>query len=300
MLNDRAFEVRAGIIGFITGLRRAGWTLESKTDNQRTKADVFRQLHDGPVFVAPNPWDVGSARILEGLGFKALATSSSAFAMTLGRLDGQVTRDEKIAHCAALAAATSVPVTADLENGFGDSPEAVAETIEQAIRAGLAGGSIEDYSGAADSPLYDETLAIERIVAAVETIRRLNVPFVLTARAEQMLRAGRDLDATIRRLQAFEKAGADVLYAPALQTHDEVRQVLAEVSRPVNVLMASLPESSVSELGGLGVKRISTGGALAYATVKPLMDAGREMLDSGRFNWLTRMPDRKALKTLLG
>lgn len=273
--------------------------MENQGNDQREKAEVFRQLHNGPVFVAPNPWDVGSARILEGLGFKALATSSSAFAMTLGRLDGQVTRDEKLAHCAALVAATNVPITADLENGFGDSPEAVSRTIELAIGAGLAGGSIEDYSGDPDRALYDESLAIERITAAVETIRRLGVPFVLTARAEQMLRAGRDLPATIRRLQAFEAAGAQVLYAPGLRSLDEVRSVMAEVSLPVNVLMSSLPGSSVTELGELGVRRISTGGALAYATVKPLIDAGNEMLNQGRFGWVTRMPDRNALKQWL-
>ncbi len=274
--------------------------MTAETGSQASKAKAFVKLHEQGIFISPNPWDVGSARLLEGLGFPALATTSSGFALTLGRADGEVTRDEKMTHCAALTAATSIPVSADLENGFGDSPQAVVQTIEAAVQAGLAGGSIEDFTGDKSAPLYSSELAVVRIAAAAETIRRLGVSFVLTARAEQMLRAKPDLDATIRRLQAFEKAGADVLYAPGLKRLDEVATVLAEVSLPVNVLMSGLPGASVGQLAELGVRRISTGGSLAYAALRPLLDAGREMIGDGGFNWLSDIASGSDVKKLLG
>jgi 2-methylisocitrate lyase-like PEP mutase family enzyme len=198
----------------------------AKMITQAEKAEKFKALHarDG-AFIIPNPWDVGSARLLAALGFEALATTSSGFAQTLGRLDGMVTLEEKLAHCQALCAATTLPVSADLENGFAHDPEQVAETILRAGEAGLVGGSIEDYSGDDSQPIYDFTLAVERVQAAVEAAKSLNFPFTLTARAENLLRGRDDLDDTIRRLQAFEAAGADVLYAPGLKTLAEVRTV---------------------------------------------------------------------------
>src|SRR5438477_2768076 len=201
------------------------------------KVERFRALHARPgAFVIPNPWDVGSARILASLGFEALATTSSGFANALGRVDGQVTRDEVLQHCRELTVATELPVSADLERGFGDEPEVVAETIRLAGASGLAGGSIEDYSGDPARPIYELTLAVERVQAAAEAARRLDAGFVLTARAENLLRGVRDLDDTIRRLQAYERAGADVLFAPGLSTLDDVRLVTSSVGRPVNVL----------------------------------------------------------------
>lgn len=267
--------------------------------SQRHKGEAFRTLHQQGVFISPNPWDVGSALMLEGMGFPALATTSSGYALTLGRRDGQVSRAEKLAHCAALTAATNIPISADLENGFGDAPEVVAKTIELAAAAGLSGGSIEDYTGDRSSPLYPASLALERIAAAVEAANRLEVPFLVTARAEQMLRSDRDLDATIARLVAFEQAGAHVLYAPGLNTLEEVAAVVSALTRPVNVLISSLPDTTVEDFAELGVRRLSVGGALAYATVQPLIDAGQEMLTSGRFSWLAGKASAGEVKKLL-
>ncbi|MDA8020484.1 MAG: isocitrate lyase/phosphoenolpyruvate mutase family protein [Thermoanaerobaculia bacterium] len=252
----------------------------------RELAQRFRTLHeqDG-AFVIPNPWDVGSARMLTGLGFEALATTSAGFAWTLGRLDGQVSRDEKLDHCRAICAAVDVPVSADLENGFGHEPDAVADLIRHAAETGLVGGSIEDYSGGADGYIYEFDLAVERIQAAVEAVRGLNTPFFLTARAENLLRGKTDLDDTIRRLQAFEQAGADSLYAPALRTLDEVRQVVSSVTRPLNVLGPMVENASVDELADAGAKRISVGGALARAALGGLFSAADD-LQRGGFSWL--------------
>src|SRR2546421_7691906 len=204
--------------------------------NQREKAERFQTLHQGPgAFVIPNPWDGGSARILAGLGFQALATSSGAAAGVLGRRDGRITRDEALAQARAMAAATSVPLSGDLEKGFGDVPEDAAATIRMAGEAGLVGGSIEDASGDAQRPIYDIALAAERVAAAVEAARSLPFRFVLTARSENFLHGRADLDDTIRRLQAFEAAGADVLYAPGLRDLEQVRTICSSVSRPLNV-----------------------------------------------------------------
>src|SRR5215207_9725567 len=230
---------------------------------QKERAERFRALHEREgAFVIPNPWDIGSARLLAGLGFEALATTSAGFANTLGRSDGQVTRDEVIKHCRDLCAATVLPVSADLENCFADAPEKAAETIRLGARAGLAGGSIEDYSGDPSNPIYDFGLAVERVRAAAEAAHSLDFPFTLTARAETLLRGRQDPDDTIRRLQAFEAAGADVLYAPALATLDEVRAVTGALQRPVNVLGPMLKGVTVEQLAEAGAKRISTGGAL--------------------------------------
>jgi 2-methylisocitrate lyase-like PEP mutase family enzyme len=253
---------------------------------QKEKAEKFKALHERVgAFVIPNPWDIGSARLLAGLGFEALATTSAGFANSLGRLDGQVTLNEVLEHCRSICAATDLPISADLENCFADDPARAAETILLAAQAGLVGGSIEDYTGNPSNPIYDFELAVERVHAAAEAAHSLNFPFTLTARAENLLHGRHDLDDTIRRLQAFEAAGADVLYAPALKTLDEVRLVTNALSKPVNVLAPLLKGVTVAQLADAGVKRISIGGALARAALTALLRAGREMLDQGSFVW---------------
>jgi 2-methylisocitrate lyase-like PEP mutase family enzyme len=255
-------------------------------ETQKKKAERFRALHErGGAFVIPNPWDVSSARLLAGLGFEALATTSVGFAFSLGRLDGQVTREEAVEHCRLLSAATDLPVSADLEKCFADDPAEAAETVRLAARAGVVGGSIEDYTGDPANPIYDFALAVERVHAAAEAARSLDLPFTLTARAENLLHDRQDLDDTIRRLQAFEAAGADVLYAPGLATLDEVRMVTSSLSKPVNVLAPVLKGVTVAQLADAGAKRISTGGALARAAITALLRAGAEMLNQGSFGW---------------
>jgi 2-methylisocitrate lyase-like PEP mutase family enzyme len=256
-----------------------------------TQADTarrFLELHhaDTPLLM-PNAWDAGTARVLESLGFQALATTSSGFAATLGRLDGHVTRDEAVAHGGALAAAVDVPVSADLENCFADDPDGVAETIRRAIAAGLSGGSVEDYSG---SEIYEAALAKERVAAAAEAAHGGDVPFVLTARAENHLRGRTDLADTIARLQSYQEAGADVLFAPGIWDADGIRQVVTSVDRPVNVL-AGPSTPAVSELASIGVKRVSVGGAFAYVALQALAEAGRELLEQGTYGyWETAGP----------
>jgi 2-methylisocitrate lyase-like PEP mutase family enzyme len=257
---------------------------------QAAKAARFKSLHEGPrAFVIANAWDVGSARMLAGLGFEAIATSSGAHAGTLGRHDGRVSREEAIAHGRAVALAVDVPVSADLEKGFGDAPEAAAETIRLAGEAGLCGGSIEDATGDKSRPLYDIAHAAERIAAAVAAARSLPFAFVLTARAENFITGRPDLDDTIRRLQAFEKAGADVLFAPGLPTLDAVRTVCASVSRPVNFMAGIRGKSfTVAELEAAGVKRVSLATSLWRAALTGLVDAAREVKDKGTFEYLER------------
>jgi 2-methylisocitrate lyase-like PEP mutase family enzyme len=256
--------------------------------NQHEKAVSFRTLHEAPgVFVIANVWDGGSARILTGLGFRALATSSGACAATLGRVDGKVTRDEALTHARNIVAATDSPVSADLEKGFGDSPEVVAETIRLAAAIGLVGCSIEDATGDKDKPLYDMAHAVERIAAAVEAARALPFPFTLTARAEHYLGSPPDLDDTIRRLQAFERAGADVLFAPALPDLAAVRAVCEAVSRPVNFMVGVRGKSfSVAELAAAGVRRISLATSLYKVAMSGVLAAAREVKDAGTFGFL--------------
>ena len=257
--------------------------------NQREKAERFRRLHQGATFVIPNPWDAGSARLLEGLGFAALATSSGAQAGVLGRRDGQVSRDEALEHCRAIVAATTLPVPADLEKGFGDAPADAAETIRLAAGVGLVGGSIEDATGKREKPLYDLALAAERVAAAVKAARALDFPFTLTARAENFLRGNPDLDDTIRRLQAFEAAGADVLFAPGLPDLQAVRAVCAAVKKPVNFMAGIKGRSfSVAELEAAGVRRVSLATSLYRAAMTGLADAAREVKDKGSFGYLER------------
>jgi 2-methylisocitrate lyase-like PEP mutase family enzyme len=260
------------------------------TTNQSDKATRFRALHQGPrAFVIANAWDGGSARILAGLGFQALATSSGAQAGTLGRRDGTVAREEALAHCRTIVRATDLPVSADLEKGFGDAPEAAAETIRLGAGVGLVGGSIEDASGRSDEPLYDIGHATERVVAAVEAARALPFAFTLTARAENFIRGNPNLDDTIERLQAFEKAGADVLMAPGLPDLAAVRAVCAALSKPFNFMVGIKGKSfTVSELEAAGVKRISLATSLYRAAMTALLDAGREAKEKGTFGYLDR------------
>jgi 2-methylisocitrate lyase-like PEP mutase family enzyme len=253
------------------------------------KAAAFRALHEGEPFLIPNPWDAGSARVLAALGFKALASTSSGFAFTLGRLDGGATLDEVVGHAAALDAATDLPVSVDLENGYGTEPERAAEAIARVAAAGAVGGSIEDWD--ADAGLYEAGRATERVAAAAEAARRLEFPFTLTARAENHIRGNPDLADTISRLQAYEEAGADVLYAPGLRTVDEIQAVCEAVAKPVNVL--ALPGLTLAEAYDAGAQRVSLGGGLAWVAVRALADAAEALRDTGDFAVLAaRVPLR--------
>lgn len=255
--------------------------------DQHAKAVAFRELHrrDG-AFVIPNPWDVGTARILASMGFEALATTSAGLAFSLGLPEGVVTRDRVVAHCRAVVRATDLPVSADLEKGFGDDPATVAETIRITAETGLAGCSIEDHTGRPEDPIYSFDHAVERIAAAVEAARSLPHDFVLTARAENLLHGRLDLDDTVRRLQAFEAAGADVLYAPGLHELDQIRAVCSAVNRPVNVVMG-MPGATfgVAELADAGVKRISVGSAFSRLALGAVVRAAREILEHGTFTF---------------
>ncbi len=238
---------------------------------------------DTPLLV-PNPWNAGSARLLQWLGFAALATTSSGFASSLGRLDGAVSREETLAEAGRIADAVDIPVTADLVNGFADDPAAVAQSVTDAIGVGLAGCSIEDFTGSEQSPIYDLGLAVDRVAAACEAAHEGERRLVLTARAENYLHGAPDLADTISRLQAFQEAGADVLYAPGLVTPADIRAVVTSVDRPVNVLLLAAGPS-VAELGDLGVSRISVGGSLAYAALGALVDAGRDLRNGAPDFW---------------
>jgi 2-methylisocitrate lyase-like PEP mutase family enzyme len=258
--------------------------------DQFEKGARLRALHDrNRLFVIPNPWDAGSARLLASMGFEALATTSAGLAFGLGRADGLglVSRDECLANAALVAAATDLPVSADLENGYGDSPEDAAECIRLAAAEGIVGGSIEDASGRADAPIYDFGLAVERVAAAAEAARALPFPFTFVARAENYLHGVRDLDDTLKRLQAFEAAGADVLFAPGLPDLDAIRTVCSSVSKPVNVVAgAGGVAFPLAELEAAGVRRVSTGSILARAALSGLRDAAAEIRGSGTFGFL--------------
>jgi 2-methylisocitrate lyase-like PEP mutase family enzyme len=255
---------------------------------QAEKARRFLSLHHGETpLLLPNPWDQGSAKLLASLGFQALATTSSGYAATLGRLDGSVTRDEAIGHAAAVSQATELPVSADLENGFADEPAGVVATIRLALGAGLAGCSVEDFTGRQDAPIYDVGLAAERVAAAAETAHAGPVHLVLTARAENYLHGRPELSDTISRLQAYQEAGADVLYAPGLRRLADIGQLVASVDRPVNVLaMAGAP--AVSELAAVGVGRVSVGGAFAFAALGAVVEAARELRVDGTYTFWER------------
>ena len=255
---------------------------------QAEKSEAFLALHRGTSpLLMPNPWDLGSAKLLESMGFAALATTSGGFAASLGRLDGSVTRDEAITHSHAIVSAVNVPVSADLENCFADDPDGVAATIVMALEAGLAGCSVEDYSRNDGDPIYELGLARDRVAAAAEVAHGSPVHLVLTGRAENLIRGRQDLDDTITRLQAYGAAGADVLFAPGLSALDDIRRVVSNVDRPVNVLVRpGLP--TVSELAEVGVARISVGGAFAWAALGGLVEAGQELLNSGTYGFSER------------
>jgi len=260
------------------------------TTSQSDKAARFRALHEGPrAFVIANPWDAGSARVLAALGFHALATSSGAKAGVLGKRDGKVTRDESLANARMIVEATDLPVSADLEKCFGDAPAVVAETVRLAAGVGLVGGSVEDATGEKDRPLYDIGHATERVAAAAEAARALPFPFTLTARSENFLRGKPDLEDTIKRLQAFERAGADVLFAPGLPDLVAVRAVCAAVSKPVNFMVGIRGKSfTVAELEAAGVRRISLATSLYRAAMSGLLEAAREVKEQGTFGYLDR------------
>ena len=255
----------------------------SPGSRQEAKGVAFRALHAGEPFVIPNPWDAGSARVLAALGFAALATTSSGFAFTLGRRDGGVTLDEVVDHVASIDGSTDLPVSVDLENGYGADPESVARAIRRVAAAGAVGGSIEDYDR--DGFLYEQGPAAERIAAAAEAARGLGFPFTLTARAENHIRGNPDLDDTIARLRAYAAAGADVLFAPGLRTVEEIRAVCAAVSQPVNVL--AVPELSFAQIAEAGAQRVSVGGRLTWVAVAAMADAAIRVRDGGDLSALS-------------
>ena len=253
---------------------------------QTEKGIVFRGLHQRDhAFIIPNPWDVGTARVLAHLGFEALATTSAGYAFSIGQCDNTVGRDKIMAHVREIASATDLPVSADLENGFGDDPETVAETIRLGGAAGLVGGSIEDSTTRRDDPIYEIEKAAERVRAASETARSFPFPFTLTARAENYLIGRGDLSDTIKRLQAYQQAGADVLYAPGLARKEDIAAVVSSLDRPVNVLMFEGVRLSLAELSEIGVKRISVGSVLSRVALSALIRAAEEMRDHGTFTY---------------
>jgi 2-methylisocitrate lyase-like PEP mutase family enzyme len=254
---------------------------------QTEKARAFRELHQRDrAFIIPNPWDIGTARLLAGLGFEALATTSAGYAFSVGQRDNTIDRDRMMRHVREIVDATDLPVSADLENGFGDDPETVAETIRRGAAAGLAGGSIEDSTNRGDEPIYAFDLAVARVCAAANAVAALPFPFTLTARCENYLVGRPDLDDTIRRLLAYQEAGADVLYAPGLRTESDIAAVVRAVDRPVNVVMGlSGAQLDVQRLSEIGVRRISVGSALSRAALGAFLRAAREMREQGTFTW---------------
>jgi len=254
---------------------------------QEEKGTIFRALHErDSAFIIPNPWDIGTARLLAHLGFEALATTSAGYAFSIGQRDNTVGREKMMAHVREIVAATDLPVSADLENGFGDATESVAETIRLAAEAGLAGGSIEDSAGRQDDPIYEHELAVDRVRAAAEAARTLSFPFTLTARCENYLFGRRDLKDTIKRLQAYQEAGANVLYAPGLTSREEIAAVVGSLDRPVNVLMGLAGVGlSLAELSEIGVKRVSVGSVLSRVALSAFIRAAEEMRDKGTFTF---------------
>ncbi|HKV15781.1 MAG TPA: isocitrate lyase/phosphoenolpyruvate mutase family protein [Reyranella sp.] len=270
--------------------------------SQAEKASMFRALHERPgAFIIPNPWDAGTARMLAALGFEALATTSLGVANGLGRVDSSVTRDEVIANCRIIAEATDLPVNVDLENGFAHVPEDAAVSIRLAAEAGAVGGSIEDFTGDRKNAIYDFDLSVARVKAAVKVARTLPVPFMVTARAENLIRGRNDMADTIRRLQAYQEAGADVLYAPGLRNLAEVRQVVGAVKRPFNIVTGWLdPDITAADLAEAGAKRISVGGALSRLALAAFVQAGRAMKEQGSFAWMRDMANVADLGKLFG
>jgi 2-methylisocitrate lyase-like PEP mutase family enzyme len=270
------------------------------TRTQAEKGQAFRALHerDG-AFIIPNPWDVGTARVLAHVGFEALATTSMGYAFSVGRLDNSLGRQETMAYASSIASATNLPVSADLENGFGDAPEVVAETIRLAADAGVVGGSIEDATGLADHPIYDLEPAVARVRAAVAAARELPFPFTVTARAENYLHGRPDLTDTIKRLRAYQEAGADVLYAPGLASKDDITAVVKSVDRPVNVLMGLQGvQLSLAELSAIGVRRVSVGSALSRTALGAFLRAATEMREQGTFTFASQAVSPKRMNSI--
>jgi 2-methylisocitrate lyase-like PEP mutase family enzyme len=269
--------------------------------SQAEKGQIFRELHQREqAFIIPNPWDIGSARLLASSGFEALATTSVGYAFSVGRQDHEVERDEMIAHATAMSAATDLPLSADLENGYGDDPVTVAETVRMAAGAGLSGCSIEDSTNHSDDPIYGFDFAVERIQAAVGVARSLAFPFVLTARSENYLHGRKDLNDTIRRLQAFQEAGADVLYAPGMTSMDEIATLVRSVDRPVNVLAGMQGvHFDLAELSRVGVRRVSVGGALTRVALGAFLRAAREMKQHGTFTFVDEPVSSGEISNLL-
>lgn len=268
--------------------------------SQFQKGRLFRELHLGDgAFVIPNPWDIGTARLLADLEFQALATTSAGFAFSLGQRDGAVERDAMIAHISAIASAVEIPVSADLQNGFGDAPEAAAETIRLAGQAGAVGGSIEDATGREDEPIYEKECAADRIRAAAEAAHGLSYPFLLTARAENHLYGRTNLRDTIERLQAYQEAGADVLYAPGLRTREDIQELARSVDRPVNVLIPG-SDFDLTALSRLGIKRVSVGSALSRVALGAFLTAAREMRSQGTFRFADSAIGYADLNNLFG
>ena len=274
----------------------------TSTPDKKAKADAFYALHHGPkAFIIPNPWDRGTARLLAHLGFKALATTSMGYAFSIGQRDNTLSLEQTFANAADLASATDLPVSADLENGYADEPEQAAVIMRLAAQAGAVGGSIEDASGDAAKPIYDFSFAVERVAAAVAEARKLPFPFTLVARAENFLHGRPDLDDTIRRLQAFAAAGADVLYAPGIRDLPTIRTLVAAVPKPVNVVMGLAdPDLTLKELEAAGVRRVSVGGALARLALAAVRDAALAMRDQGSFGWVKDIMPAKELRSIFG
>ena len=269
--------------------------------SQTAKGKAFRSLHERDhAFIIPNPWDVGTARMLERLGFEALATTSMGYAFSVGQLDNTVDRGRMMEHLLEIASGTDLPVSADLENGFGDTPEIVAETIKMAAGTGVVGGSIEDATGVRDRPIYELEHAVERMRAAAEAVRSLPFVFTLTGRAENYLHGRPDLKDTIRRLQAYQEAGADVLYAPGLASKDEIVAVVNSVDRPVNVVMGLKGvQLSLAELSAIGVKRVSVGSALCRTALGAFLRAGHEMRERGTFTFANQAATPQDVSSML-
>jgi 2-methylisocitrate lyase-like PEP mutase family enzyme len=256
---------------------------------QEEKCINFKKLHDNSeAFVIANPWDTGSARLLQGMGFKALATSSSGFALALGKQDGQPTLEEKLSHCRAVAAATDIPVSADFEDGYASSPEDVAKNVANMIETGVAGCSIEDFDRA-EKQLFEASLAIERVSAAVEVVKALDFPFQLTARAEHLLRGRSSLDEVIERLNAYEAAGADVLFAPGIGSLEDLKTVTDAIEKPFNVLGVMVAGASLADFQAAGAQRVSIGGSLPFVGMKPIIESCEAMLNEGSFDWVQNM-----------
>ena len=268
-------------------------------DSQLGKCEAFSHLHQQDrAFVIPNPWDLGSAKILQNLGHKALATTSAGLAFTLGRLDGNVTFEETLTHCTHLANHTSIPINVDFENGYSDEPEAVAKNVLALVETGVAGCSIEDFRSDTGT-IYSFNLAVERVQAAAEAVANLDMPFQLTARAENLFHGIDDLEDTLNRLKAFEAVGANVLYAPGIKSLKQLSEVTTELQAPFNVLAPFIRGASVEEFTKAGAKRISVGGALCFAAANPILKAGNEMLEEGTFDWMNEIAPRNTINELL-